>query len=190
MAARKTWVATRWCLLTLFAISMSSLLRWNRSVRSDFQPDSAFRGKVVVYILNETQRDNRFLVDLQTGKVTASATEEKLPSAPKGSAIFNRCRGITEIQSPDARLVGACDATFVLTVSDSRTKTQLREWPLEHDWYIRGIAWSPDSQSLAVLLSREKLDFSPLGIFSDVLAILFRSRPTGSHFIPRSLVVS
>jgi hypothetical protein len=90
-------------------------------------------------------------------------TEETLPTAYQQPAGAGACTEHKSVPSPDGRFVAQCESDG-LQINYRLTSTIAYTWKSGRD--IRGIAWSPNSRSLAVLSTSERLGKAPIELLS------------------------
>jgi hypothetical protein len=107
------------------------------------------------------------VVRIAVENVVSDPRHPDMPRAfqqPAGS--FDSCGRSPRAASPDRALVAFCskEASFTLHVIDGRSGTTVCEW--KSDNQIRGFAWAPNSNSLAILNSSSRQGRKPLELFA------------------------
>jgi hypothetical protein len=148
-----------------------------------FQPKTGHEGSpnaIIVDVLEAGRPEHywQFEVRPSTGQVRMILRQEfkdyrsrHIPSTfqqPAGAA--NRCEDLSTsgLASPDGKYIARCTGRFAklkeLTVVDAKTSSIVFRW-IPKEWRdIEGLAWSPNSQSIAVLNHAEHYGKSPLAM--------------------------
>ena len=151
-----------------------------------FLPDSNIRGHIKVYVHEGHKGDKhnyQYLVDLNRGTIAIASTEP----LPKDASIFqglghiDTCDAAHETKapqsppsaaSPDGRYVVICKAKPAGAIRDERDYLVLIDGDKvvatipANDGIIEGIAWSPNSKQIAILVDDTRIDHNPISTFS------------------------
>jgi hypothetical protein len=137
-----------------------------RQPETTFAPDASFEGRLFVTVIDS--KEMKFLLDVKHGLVSATPGKFEGPFSPGG--IVNCIgRDAADIPAPSNELSAECfidsgvDGVRLRSIHTGQT---LREWRSKRGWGVRGLAWSPNSDSVAVLLEKDRLDLGPIGLVS------------------------
>lgn len=147
------------------------------SAGGSFPPERRFKGRIAVSLIERRTGPERrfvFLIDLDRGQLSV------IPgSGPTGrrspGGRFDHCdlRGTQQALAPSGELSAQCLIVWgdekgqryavrvVRTTADSP-----KQWSPKQGWAVTGVIWSPDSKAIAVLLEKERVDFSPIGLLA------------------------
>ena len=144
-------------------------------------------GKIVVDVLESRWQEHyyKYVLEPTTGAITLASEEtfsdhqhERISheySQPTGAT--SDCSNVPTALSPDGKYVAGCrietvrNGTFsvkyfqIFFIGNARTGIQKYQWNLDEWRLIRGFAWSPNSQSVAVLNTNEQYGRGPIESF-------------------------
>jgi len=175
-------------ILTLFILAlicalvwMSGITRlsiWTNSSDMRFEPDSSFKGRIVVTLVERKtgpEQKLEFMIDLDRGQISTSPSSQFIgPLSPGGRIDDCQHAGPVEVPAPSSQLFANCllegvNRSYVSTVVNimrRNSNVQVRQWAAPEGWDICGLTWSGDSGSVAVLLEKERMDLGPVGLLS------------------------
>lgn len=146
---------------------------------NEFRPDTLFNGQLAITIIERLtgpERHVNYLIDLDYGKISASPNSYVSGESLNPGGRIDDCnfRKIVEITSPNGELMADCSVESSdgktlanhIRIRSRKSNERGREWVEEKGWSIKGIAWSADSISVAVLSQKERMDFGILGLIS------------------------
>ena len=149
-------------------------------VQQAMEIDSA-PGIVLVDILEGGQPEHYWQSQVQPSSGTVrdvltaefrDYSEEKIPTSFQEPAGAGGCKDISvSASSPDGKFVAQCESDYQwesdhLQIKDSTTSATLYSWKTDERREIRGFAWSPNSNSIAVLNTSEYYGKSPVELLS------------------------
>jgi hypothetical protein len=160
-------------LMLLFAISLSWIRKPLEPLQRTFNPKNSFHGQVQVRMTDKNLGPGKVLqfhIDLDRGLVTESPSSSSDVQSKSASWIHD-CIDPVEVSAPGHGWVAVCSTPYgskatSIKVMKLDSGEKIREWPTARGWRVSGMAWSDDSSSIAVLLERERYEFSPIGLLS------------------------
>ena len=174
-------------LYMLLAIASFCLESWPRA-KNSFDPLRSAADTIDVRILDSGLlgfKSYLYQIDVNEGRVlelenkSVSSEEFANPpwSAPPGAHIdTGSSHNFAGIASPDGQYVAISSGAGAfqpngggqvpIVVERSSDHTEVFQTSIPPRYYVRGVTWSPDSKTVALLLSSERIGFGPLDILS------------------------
>jgi hypothetical protein len=162
-------------LMLLFALLLPWRWKAMEPLQRTFHPKNSFHGQVQVRMTDKNLGPGKVLqfhIDLDRGLVTESPSSSSDVQSKSGSWIHD-CIKPVEVSAPGHGWVAVCSTPYgskatAIEVMKLESDEKIREWPIARGWRVSGMAWSADSSSIAVLLERERYEFSPIGLLSAI----------------------
>jgi len=160
-------------LMLLFAVLLPWLWKPMEPLQRTFNPKTSFfHGQVQVRMTDKNLGPSKVLqfhIDLDRGLVTESPSSGSDVQSKSGSWIHD-CIKPVEVSAPGHGWVAVCSTLYgskatSIKVMKLESDEKIREWPIAREWRVSGMAWSADSSSIAVLLERERYEFSRLDCY-------------------------
>lgn len=162
-------------LIVLFAIPLPWLRKPREPLQRTFNPKNSFHGQVQVRMTDKNLGPGKVLqfhVDLDRGLIAESPSSSSDVRSKLGSSIHD-CIKPVKVSAPGHGWVAVCSTPYgskatSIKVMKLESDEKIREWPIAREWRVSGMAWSADSSSIAVLLERERYEYSPIGLLSAI----------------------